>query len=411
MKNVISSSLLLLLISTSTFGQVNKQYKKANYPEVISALGSDENRLSVQQTLKLAHSYYEMKSFYRAKILYYQVLKENELNDFHTLALADILLSTGMLDLSEDMLTACKDKSDIKHQILTQKIAWARKNQVSPMETTLTKMENQKIESSAHYSKYFNSVINTVQIDRKSNSNLTELKNASIPFTEVVKRTTSNDQASYVRNSIYSQRENSFFAVKNSNINQYMKSNKTEFDKLKKHQANRLWIVESKVRQSGELQETYLSFCNDASNYVSPYLSNDRLYFSSDRPGGFGGYDLYYVTFNEASGWGTPVNLGPKVNSAGNEMYPTIVDNQLCFSSDGLPGFGGADIFTAKIEATGFGAPLNLGVGVNSGYDELSFVKNNMNDYYFVSNRDNIKGLDEVYKLEIDDTKLVVSIP
>lgn len=105
---------------------------------------------------------------------------------------------------------------------------------------------------------------------------------------------------------------------------------------------------------------------------VSP--NGDRLYFVSDMPGGIGGTDIWYCE-RKGSEWGTPKNLGSKVNTPGNEMHPFIsVTNRLYFSSTGHPGLGGYDIFSAQITAAGIGRVFNLGIPINSAYDDLSLI-------------------------------------
>ena len=78
----------------------------------------------------------------------------------------------------------------------------------------------------------------------------------------------------------------------------------------------------------------------EMSSYAHPYLFNEgkSLLFTSDMPGGCGGFDLYVVHWDEeAQAWGTPVNLGPDVNTEGDEIFPVIYKGRLIFSSNGLP--------------------------------------------------------------------------
>ena len=94
-------------------------------------------------------------------------------------------------------------------------------------------------------------------------------------------------------------------------------------------------------------------FNDEMYNITSPCLSRDgkRLFFASDRPGGFGGSDLYYCQW-QGDYWNEPVNLGPVINTAGNESYPFVTSSgDLFFSSDGRHGFGGKDIFFSHFSA------------------------------------------------------------
>ncbi len=113
-------------------------------------------------------------------------------------------------------------------------------------------------------------------------------------------------------------------------------------------------------------------------NYLYPAISRDglTLYFCSDMPGGEGDYDIWRATRNSlAEDFGKPVNMGPEVNTAGREAFPILrTDSLMYFSSNGLPGIGGYDIFKTTIGKRRCSKPENLGVPINSSYDEMSIV-------------------------------------
>ena len=113
---------------------------------------------------------------------------------------------------------------------------------------------------------------------------------------------------------------------------------------------------------------------NSAGRDFDPAFSADGrwVYFCSDRPGGSGGDDIYRVTFG-ADGFGTPVNLGPKVNSAGNEFAPMLSPDghTLLFSSDRAGGAGGHDLYTARQSGESFAEALPLSGAVNTAAHEF----------------------------------------
>lgn len=144
-----------------------------------------------------------------------------------------------------------------------------------------------------------------------------------------------------------------------------------------------------------------------------PAISADgqTLYFSSDMPGGYGGVDLWKCK-KEGNGWSKPVNLGNKVNTPGNEMFPTLkYDGTLYFSSDGLPGYGGLDIFSTYPDKEGFAEPENLMAPINSSFDDFSMAWFPGTNYgMFSSDRPGGKGLDDIYafkKLPGEPQKIV----
>ncbi len=139
----------------------------------------------------------------------------------------------------------------------------------------------------------------------------------------------------------------------------------------------------------------------------SPSLSPDNrtLFFSSNRPGGYGGKDLY-VSYKNANGrWSPAVNMGPTINTAGDELAPFIhADNQtLYFTSDGLTGYGGSDLYVLRKNAAGeWGLPENLGYPINTIENEGSLaVSANGLTAYYASDRSDSRGDLDLYQFEM----------
>ena len=136
-----------------------------------------------------------------------------------------------------------------------------------------------------------------------------------------------------------------------------------------------------------------------------PAISADgrTLFFTSDRPGGNGGYDLW-MTVKTGDSWSTPVNLGDSINTPGTEQSPFIHPDQqsLYFSSDGWPGLGKADVLVARRKPDGsWGIPENLGYPINTNNEEIGFMVNATGDraYYASSRRE---GTDtDIFTFEI----------
>ncbi|MFM1930990.1 MAG: photosystem chlorophyll a apoprotein [Bacteroidota bacterium] len=126
--------------------------------------------------------------------------------------------------------------------------------------------------------------------------------------------------------------------------------------------------------------------------------AGDQLIFVSNMPGGYGGTDLYRVSYQNGV-WGQPENLGPVINTEGNEMFPFISDNNLLyFSSDGQAGLGGLDIFVSEPMSMFFKEPKNLGFPINSPQDDFSIYYNEIEEVgYFSTNRTG-KGSDNIYR-------------
>ncbi len=132
-----------------------------------------------------------------------------------------------------------------------------------------------------------------------------------------------------------------------------------------------------------------------------PTISQDGkiLIFASDMPRGFGGTDLYYcVRTGDGKKWGRPTNLGPKINTEGNEQFPFLhKDGKLYFSSTGHPGLGGLDIFEVVLkDLKAVGNPRNMGTDINSSSDDFGFIIDGPGkNGFFSSNR---RGNDDIYQ-------------
>ena len=133
------------------------------------------------------------------------------------------------------------------------------------------------------------------------------------------------------------------------------------------------------------------------------------LYFVSDRPGGFGGKDIWVSHLQENGNWTEAINLGPKINTPRDEESPFIADDNvtLFFASNGHPGFGGMDIFYARYsEDTEWGQPQNMGKPINSPEQEISFFMTAKGDKGLIgSSREGGYGGIDIYEFEMPAKK------
>jgi outer membrane protein OmpA-like peptidoglycan-associated protein len=172
-----------------------------------------------------------------------------------------------------------------------------------------------------------------------------------------------------------------------------------ERDKQNNLKLGQVYIYKA-TKQNGKWVEAddALPFNDKAYSSSAPALSKDGkwLYFASDRPGGQGGMDIWKVELKGSNSYGTPINLGPKVNTPGREDYPYIDDDgRLFFSSNGLKGFGALDIFFIE-EAKGTEAK-NVGLPVNSGKDDFAFSFNKTKNIGFFSSNRGEGNVDYLY--------------
>jgi len=144
-----------------------------------------------------------------------------------------------------------------------------------------------------------------------------------------------------------------------------------------------------------------------------PALSEDEsvLIFSADMSGGYGGKDLWLTQKEKRNTWSDPINLGPMVNTPGDEMFPFLhTDGTVYFSSTGHIGMGGLDIYkTSQDENGAYILPVNLKSPVNSSADDFSMIIEKSGERgYLTSNRDGGKGGDDIYQFELPP--LVLSV-
>lgn len=176
--------------------------------------------------------------------------------------------------------------------------------------------------------------------------------------------------------------------------------NKLDFDKkgtthLKIYKAKRTNNVWEEIKELPFNDEVY------STGHPSLSADNKTLFFVSDREGGFGQTDIYKVDILENNKYGEVINLGPKVNTIGREMFPFVSkDSILYFSSDGHLNLGLLDIFKSNVIKDSIAITENLGAPYNSAYDDFAYFVDPSNENkrsFLSSNRPNGKGGDDIY--------------
>lgn len=169
---------------------------------------------------------------------------------------------------------------------------------------------------------------------------------------------------------------------------------------------NNLHIYSARYVDGAWSEEKAFPFNDPSWSTGHPSLSSDgrSLYFASNRPGGLGGVDIWVCHRDGSGTWSEPVNLGAKVNTPGDETFPSIHgNNALFFSSDAHPGLGGADVFLAWILGGIVQEAVNVGAPVNSRADDLGFVlKADKITGYFSSDRKGGAGDADIYGVLLD---------
>lgn len=181
-----------------------------------------------------------------------------------------------------------------------------------------------------------------------------------------------------------------------------------------------IWMSESKGQNKWGAPEKLDLKPHDSLTVGHPAVSEDGtvLVFTADLPGGFGGRDLWMTTFNKKSKtWSTPENLGPEINTPGDDMFATFAKNgDLFYSTNGKPGVGGLDIFRAEKQGDSYkwANPVNMGTPINSYSNDYHLIEHTDRTGYFTSERKGENGEQaDIYKYEIPpyiyDLKVVVA--
>ncbi len=170
-------------------------------------------------------------------------------------------------------------------------------------------------------------------------------------------------------------------------------------------------IVELQIWFSSYINEKWsdpVAFAYNKSEYSvgQPCLTADgkTMYYTSDMSGGYGGSDLYRSVMDANGQWGAPENLGDKINTEGDELFPFYGGNNgtLIFSSNGRFGLGGLDIFICEFNASAIGRVYNAGYPLNTQYDDFAAITNDsLTSGYFSSNRVGGSGSDDIYSFDI----------
>ena len=247
---------------------------------------------------------------------------------------------------------------------------------------------------------------NTIYFTSARNSNSKIYSWTKEPFLDIYKANLNEDGTIsniLLVNQINSKYHDGSISISQDGSTMYFTSdsfreNSFEKDKTNKLKLGRNNIFSAKFVNRKWDEITSLPFNSKDFSTGNPSISNDgkTLYFSSNRPGGIGGVDIWKVAISETGGYGTPENLGKNVNTEGNESFPFITSNDvLYFSSDAKQGLGAMDVY--KIDLTKNSGAINLGKPVNSEKDDFAFTINENKKIGFVASNRN--GNDDIFKL------------
>ncbi len=400
--------LALLCFVQVSYGQLKKAdriYDSGDYKTAAQLYQEIWDNDKDKQVLeKLIHCYYNTYSFERTLVAISSLVNgafKNEdkyYDNSYNFMYYQFLSATGDYEKAIDYLVLYKetrgllppDKNEAKEEVETFRLKDA--------DYTITKEEFNSTASDFGAVKHNESIY--FSSDRGNTSKLkynwTHRSFLDIYKYELGEKKSPSAMSKIINSELH---EGSFCFSKDGNTLYLSRSNakngKAIFDNNKNNNVQ-LYVAHKK---NGKWKEPIkLPFNSDEYTYEHPALDPEekRLYFSSNMLGSLGSYDLYYVTINDDGTYGSPKNLGYKINTENREQFPFISkEGHLFFASNGHLGLGMLDVFVSEKINEKFTRPINLGSPVNSRYDDFSMRYYDSKNGFFTSNRDHIN--DDIY--------------
>ncbi len=369
-----------------------------------------EGPLTNQQFLNLADAYFETDNFDKASEAYLEIYKKDTLMDAHHYNKMLQSLSKSVdteqkqaylttmssefpkelmenLEFNNQLLTSEAAEKELDYQIFNLE-ANSPQTDFSPgfFKDKLLFTSARSTDTKLRYEPGGEGFFNIYESEIQPNGQVMSVNNFEVlPKTDFHKATP-----------FYSDALNSVF---------YVLSNTTEEDELAFDDNGKNALAIAKQNVNGAYQVLLKDL---STSFYYPFYddSNGKLYFAADFEDGYGGTDIYFVYTNNGQMMSAPINLGPRINSSGNEIAPFIFENSLYFASDVFYGLGGMDIYKANVEGEGYGIPINLGEQINTEFDDFGLIIRNDGDGllgYFASNRPGGKGKDDIYGFKVDE--------
>ncbi|MDF3026437.1 MAG: OmpA/MotB domain protein [Fluviicola sp.] len=413
---------IICSVSLSVWGQSGKLKKADNYFNRLSyayaaelyeeLIGSEVDSPALKS--KLAYSYLKMDNYTKSVDYYSKMITSSEAKPDDYYNYSQVLKQTGNYSESDKWMNKYSESvtADIRSQLFLSNTAYKSKIEKNQ---AFFSLENLALNtSSADFGGYYNSKQDQVYF-------ITARKKRAF-----VKNEWSWDARRFL--DLYQvsvSKENKLGTPERvSKVNTKFHEGPVAFapDGKKAYFTRNNISSGSKRRDGQKIQnlKVYIADIDENGNLVNetefPYNSKDysvghptitadgkTMYLVSDKPGGIGGADIYKVAISDNGTFGEMINLGNKINTEGQEMFPFIdTEGRLFFSTDGHPGLGGLDVFVAFFDKGTIGKIHSLGLPVNSQFDDFAFnMSKDFKTGFLSSNRDGGKGGDDIYSVQL----------
>jgi len=409
----IRSIISLFLFSLLAFSQSEKEkeadkyYREYSFDKAIDKY-NDVNNLSIEGLRKLAESYHSINKFAEAKAVYAKIVNDTSAtcNDYYNYIL--LLKADGKYAETPKWYKKIKEKN--AHDLRAKNFFDTESEFQSLLKPgTKYKISDLKINTKSQDfgTAFYKNKIAFTSSRKGFNPFRRNYNWNKKPFLDIyVADVAANheiENISYWNKKISEKwHQGPISFAEDGTFAAFTRNNYT--DSIPKDGVVRLQIFFTRFEDKDWTEPEPFYLNNPAYSVGHPALSKDgnTLYFVSDMPGGYGGSDIYVVTKEPGSGrWGKPVNLGDKINTEANELFPFYEDKSglLFFSSNGLNGLGGLDVYVATKTPQGFENIQNVGEPINTPYDDFAYIiAEDLKYGYFSSNRPKGKGDDDIYK-------------
>ncbi len=367
---------MFIIVASSVFSQriatrsANRHYKAKRYYKAINQYEklSTDTKTNPSQAIRIAHCYYEINDYERA----YQRFSEVEPKEIQPEYLDKYAQTSVALSKYDIAIKIYEELASKRPDFYNRKIKsclWAMQNDEIDWNLWFTSIDAQnaipEFGIGFHNSEcIYSSTTNSSQ-HKRSNKVLDTKEN------KMTNLYTTNFDCVFSEGRIFSK-------ALSLPHHEGKASFTGDFSKMYFSATNdeEIAIFEAVLRRKDWEITKKLDFFGDNTSCAHPAINStgDTLYFASNTTGGYGGKDLYYVV-KERDKWSTPHNMGNKINTSEDELFPFISPTgQLFFSSNGHAGFGGFDIFFSKQNKDGWSEPQNLMKPYNSSKHDLSYI-------------------------------------
>ena len=413
MKNILTY-LFLILISYSAIAQKGKETKglkyssSYSYEKSIKKLEGISNK-STSINRILADSYLKTGNLEKAEEYYASVVNATDKTPEDLYNYASVLRMNKKYSDSDEWMKKYHqlNTSDTRGIEFNDKQGYYKTLEKDNGQFRITNLDINTAQSDFGASYYKNQIVfassreGIVQVKRRWNWNGLAFLNLYVANNNGVNELSDVQVFNSKFNGKYHEGPASF--SKDANFMVYTKDNYQNKDSLG---VRRLELFYSEYINDKWTKPQSISLNNPQYSVGQASLTSDgkTMYFVSDMPGGIGGADIYKTTRNTDNTWTKPINLGPKINTEGNETFPSIHESEkmLFFASDGKVGLGGLDIFVAQLTNGEVGKVENLGAPINTNSDDFAFTLDaNEKGGFFSSNREGGKGDDDIYSFKL----------